>query len=356
MKIGIDISQVVYGTGVSTYTDRLVRNLLAIDKESEYVLFGGSLRQMDKLKEFANSLKGNFTSKLFKLPPSLMDIIWNRFNVLPVDKLIGEVDVFHSSDWTQPPSKAFKVTVVHDLAPLKFPKLSHLKVVSVHKRRARRLKNADRIIVPSQATADDVAVLGIDSKKIRVVPEGPAYKPTKKNKVEEIKKKYKIFGKYLLAVGVHPRKNTERIIEAFELARPGEGLRLVIVGEPFMEVDEKRGVHLLGHVGEEDLSALYTGAEALVYPSLHEGFGIPILDAMNCGTPVVTSNVSSMPEVAGNAAVLVDPYDVNSITEGIREALSKKKTLVAKGKARVKQFSWEKAARRTLEVYKEATS
>ena len=121
MKIGIDISQVIYGTGVSTYTENLVKALLLQDKKNEYLLFGGSLRRRADLKTFVSELKGNFESKFFPIPPTLGDILWNRLHILPIEKLVGDLDVFHSSDWTQPPSKAFKVTTVHDLIPLKFP-------------------------------------------------------------------------------------------------------------------------------------------------------------------------------------------------------------------------------------------
>ncbi|KKQ96568.1 MAG: hypothetical protein UT23_C0029G0007, partial [Candidatus Woesebacteria bacterium GW2011_GWA1_39_12] len=107
MKIAIDISQSIYGTGVSWYTRSLVENLLTLDDQNEYLLFGGSLRRLGELRKFA---KG----KYYPIPPSLADFIWNRLHVLPIENLIGEVDVFHSSDWTQPPSKAFKVTTVHD--------------------------------------------------------------------------------------------------------------------------------------------------------------------------------------------------------------------------------------------------
>ena len=196
--------------------------------------------------------------------------------------------------------------------------------------------------------------MDINKKKIRIVPEASATKKSTKAKVEKIKSKFKIPNEYILAVGVHPRKNTEKTIEAFEKVKPGEDLKLVVAGEHFMEVEERRGVRFVGHVGDEDLSALYTGAAALVYPSLHEGFGIPVLDAMSVGTPVVTSNISSMPEVAGDAAVLVDPTDTDSIAEGIEVALRQKKTLAKKGKIQAAKFSWEKTAKRTLEVYKEA--
>jgi len=156
-------------------------------------------------------------------------------------------------------------------------------------------------------------------------------------------------------VGMNPRKNTQRIIEAFDKSRYGKDLKLVFIGLPkYINVQESRNVRIVGHVKNEEVNVLYSGAKALVYPSLYEGFGLPILEAFACGCPVVTSNLSSLAEVAGNAAILVDPYDVSSITDGIEKALKGPKGLIEKGLARIKDFSWEKTALKTLAVYNEA--
>ena len=218
MKIAIDISSVIYGTGVSVYTKNLVKNILKIDHNNDYILFGGSLRRNLELKSFLSTFKGkSMQGKVFLLPPTLADIIWNKLHIINIEKLIGKVDVFHSSDWSQPPSKAFNVTTVHDLVPLKFPKLSDPKIVLTHQARMNWvIKEVKRVIVPSIATATDVEELGIESKKIRVIPESvdPRIKPTNLNEIKNLKRKYRISGKYLLAVGANPRKNTENIISA----------------------------------------------------------------------------------------------------------------------------------------------
>jgi glycosyltransferase involved in cell wall biosynthesis len=173
--------------------------------------------------------------------------------------------------------------------------------------------------------------------------------------VDKIKRKYNLQGDYVIGIGVSQLKNTKRIIEAFHLARAGEDVKLVLVGRPInIEITEQRNVRILGYVPQNDLAALLTGSRALVFASIYEGYGIPILDAFACGVPVVTSNVSSMPEIAGDAAILVDPYDVNSIANGIMDALRGPKGLVEKGFDRVKEFSWEKTAKMTLDVYREA--
>jgi glycosyltransferase involved in cell wall biosynthesis len=358
MKIAIDISQIVYGTGVSFYTKNLVQNLLKIDKQNEYILYAGTLRRkQDILSVFPQT-------RVFPIPPTLSNIIWNRLHILPIEKLIGAVDVFHSSDWAEPPSSAFKVTTVHDLAPFLYPNLFPRDVirniVDTHKFKLARVKEeTKRIITPTESTKDDLVKLGFDQSLIRVIPEATSdgFSRVDDQKVAAIKRKYKLFGDYLLAVGLDPRKNTERIIKAFELSSAGKDLKLVFVGQPkYMKVKVPRNVRILGRVPSEDLSALYSGARALIYASLYEGFGLPILEAFACGCPVVTSNISSMSEVAGGAAVLVNPYEVDSISEGIEKILRGPKSYVDKGYKRVKDFSWEKTAKMTLHVYEEARS
>lgn len=366
MKIGIDISQIVYGTGVSTYTKNLVKNLLAIDKENEYILFGGSLRRRSELNAFLDSLQvtdpegsltrrgQSFKSRVLPIPPTVTDIVWNRLHIFPIEWLIGKIDVFHSSDWSQPPSRAFKVTTVHDLVPIKYPALSHPRIVSAHKNRLTWVKKeGDRIIVPSETTKVDLNQMGFELGMIVVVPEAPdpIFKPEKKNKVDEVKKKYNIQGNYLMAVGITPRKNTKRIIEAHERIKKKYGLKLVIIGHPFMNIKPKRGVIILREVTFEELPALYSGAEALVYPSLYEGFGLPVLEAFACRTPVVTSNLGSLKEIAESASVLVDPNSVKSISNGIENAINNRDILISKGVKRVKKFNWQKVAIETLKIY-----
>ncbi|HET7098901.1 MAG TPA: glycosyltransferase family 1 protein [Patescibacteria group bacterium] len=350
MKIGIDISQIVYGTGVSLYTKQLVENLLKIDTQNQYVLFGGSLRRkQDILNLFPQS-------KVFPIPPTLADLVWNRLHVMPVEKLIGEIDVLHTSDWTEPPSKAFKVATVHDLYSLKFPRMIDPLIREVHKRKlAWVFKESSRVIVPSKATKDDLIGFGMDENKIRVIQEAPNLEKATSAEVEKTKQKYGITGDYVIAIGITKLKNTENIIKAFDLARHGQDIKLLLVGRPVgVKLEVVRNVRNLGYIESDELSPLLTGSRGLIFPSIYEGFGVPILEAFNCGVPVVTSNIGSMLEVAGDAAVLVDPYNVNSIAEGIIKALKGPKGLIEKGTSRVKQFSWEDTARKTLEVYMEA--
>ncbi|PIP57419.1 hypothetical protein COX03_03190 [Candidatus Woesebacteria bacterium CG22_combo_CG10-13_8_21_14_all_39_10] len=352
MKIAIDISQIVYGTGVSTYTENLVKNLLEIDKENEYILFAGTLRRkQDVLRIFPQA-------RVFPIPPALADLVWNRFHTFPVERLIGNINVLHTSDWAEPPSKAFKVTTVHDLFPFKFPRLVYPKILEVHKRKmAWILKESQRVLVPSNSTKEDLIGLGVNEERIKVIYEAPSLTKTSSEKVDEIKNKYKLQGNYLISIGITKLKNTENIIKAFHLGSAGKDVKLVLVGRPVgVELEEARNIRILGHVPKNDLGALLTGSRGLIYSSLYEGFGIPILDAFNCEVPVLTSNISSMKEIAKDAAELVDPYDPSSISEGIEKILRGPRGFIEKGLARVKDFSWEKTAEETLSVYKEVVS
>ncbi len=360
MKVAIDISQVVYEGGVPRYTDNLVRSLVDIVKKDEILLFGYSLRKKallsSKVLEYKRGKFGeNVREKILPVPLSFFEFLWNRLHILPVENLIGKVDLFHSSDWIQPPSKSLKVTTVHDLIAIKFPKITPAKIVSVHSARMRWvLKEVDKVIVPSKTTAYDCEEYGIKADKIEIIPEAcdPVFKPAKKHEIERIKRKYKIFGDYILGVGVGLRKNTQRIIEAYEKIKPELDLKLIFVGNKNQEVNYVRGVFFLGNVAVDDLVKLYSGALALVYPSLYEGFGLPILESFSCKTPVVTSNSGSLAELGKKGAFLVDPYSVDSIAEGILSVIKDREKWVKKGVNIVKKYSWEKTAEKTLKVYK----
>lgn len=356
MRIGIDVSQIVYGTGVSSYTKSLVGELVRMDRDDEFVLVGGSLRRLGDIKGWVESLEGRIEGRYVRLSPRVLDVLWNRLHKINFEKFSGKVDVYHSSDWAQAPSRAFCVTTVHDLAPLKFPRWTNSRVVATHKRRLGWVKKeADRIIVPSKSTKKDLMELGFEEEKIRVIYEAPEkiFERAGDGEVREMRRKFRLNEKYLLMVGTGERKNLKNIIRGFELSREGER-QLAITGNKPEGVGETRGVKYLGYVSDMDLVRLYTGAEALVYATLYEGFGLPILQAMACGCPVVTSNVSSMPEVAGDAGVLVDPNEPSDIASGIKKVLKDRENWIKKGRARVKEFSWERAAKETLEVYRGA--
>lgn len=355
MKIGIDVSPVVYETGTSYYTLRLVENLLIQAKQDDFVLFGYSLRAYSKLvAKLANLTSKNASVSTFHFPPGLMEVVWNRLHVVPVETLIGQVDVFHSSDWIAPVTRCPIVTTVHDLTPIKFPSQTHPKIVDVHKRRLQWVaKEAKAVIVPSQATKADLIDYGIKPEIIHVIFEARAIDLTASQAdVVDTKRSFRIDGDYVLSVGGAERKNIPRVIEAMSRVRKSFKLDLVVVGRQERPMKAPEWVHFVGHVQSKALAALYKGAQILVYPSLYEGFGLPILEGFEAGIPVVTSDLSAMSEIAGDSAILVDPTSEERIALGILTAMKNSDDLIRKGAARAKQFSWQTAARQTLAVYR----
>lgn len=354
MKVAIDISQVIYGTGVSVYVKNIVTELLAIDRKNLYLLYGGSLRRKNELYAFTKSLEGNFNSKILSISPSLAHFLWNQLHALKVERFIGKVDVVHTSDWAEPPSDAFKVTTIHDVTPLLYPKDTHPTIVSVHKQKfAHAKKETDRIIVPTNATKLDIIGLGMKEDRIRVIPEAldPTFLYDSKYSLSDIQNKLGIKGEYILMVGTAPRKNITRAVRSFNSLNGSSVNTLVIVGNG--EGSSTR-IKYTGHLPADQLVSLYKGARALFYPSLYEGFGLPILEAFASHIPVVTSDRGAMKEVAGGAAILVDPLDIDSMVSGLEQALGHPDTYTQKGTARLKEFSWKKAAQETLSVYEES--
>ncbi len=330
--IGMDISQLAHLGGVSAYTQNLTQELSKI-KELEMVYFYSSLR---------NPYRGPLKNvKKYHLPPTFFEMLFNRWRTVGIEKFLGPLDVFHSSDWTEPKTKAKKVTTFHDVVPIKYPQWSHPKIVAVHKRRLRLVeREIDQVIAVSNSTKSDLISLSdIPEKKITVIYEGPTadFKPQSRQNLENFKKKYNLPEKFVLAIGgVGERKNLARIKQA------AKDYNLVITGQT------------IPWLSKEELELLYGSAEVLVYASLYEGFGLPILDSFACGTAVITSNISSMPEVAGDGALYVDPMDVEDIKKNIKNAMEDKslrEDLIKKGFEQVKKFSWQKAAKETAELY-----
>src|SRR3989344_8039051 len=296
MRIGIDVSQIVYGTGVSNYTKELVENLLKIDHKNEYVIFGSSLRLKRKLKKFQKSLSGfeNVEFKFTFLPPLALDFLWNRLHVYPIEKFIGPVDIFHSSDWTQPKIKTNntkKVTTVHDMVPYLFPSSVHKKIISVQKRKMKHVvKEIGMIIADSQTTKEDLMkFLDINEEKVKVIylAASEEFKPQSDERVAEVLEKYKIKKHYILSVATQePRKNIQKLLDVFaQVVNEQPQLRLVLSGKYGWGPGFRSAENVIwtDYVAQEDLIALYAGCRVFVYPSLYEGFGLPILEAMACG-------------------------------------------------------------------------
>ncbi len=373
MKIAIDVSQVVYGTGVSKYIENLIDALLKIDHKNEYILFGSSLRQRNKLNRFKekNSQYPNVIFKFLPLPLSFLELMWNKLHIFPIDKVIGQIDIFHSSDWIQPPISSKhtkKITTIHDMVVYLFPSSTHPRILANQKKRMLHVKQeVDLIIADSKATKEDIIkFLQIPQEKIEVIylASSNDFRPQTDEAINAVLEKYKIKKPYIFSVATkEPRKNIQKLLEVFEkiLQMPKykyQNLQLVLSGK-FGWGDEfgsKENVIWTDYIPSEDLIALYSGCRVFVYPSLYEGFGLPILEAMACGAPVITSNNSSMAEIAKDTAILIDPRSEGQMKKAIELILDLKlddyQKIVNASLTRARKFNWPKTARETLALYR----
>ncbi len=325
MKVGLDVSSIIYGTGVSNYTLELLQHL----PQDILVPFGYSLRRLAELKRII--LKG----VSLPIPPTVMHYLWNVLHLVNVESFIGEVNIYHSSDWTQGPSQAKKVTTVHDLSPFLYPAETDPQIVAVHAARMKWVvKECDKIICVSNSTAADLHRLFPSTiGRTVVIPEALP------GKYLSLQPQITKNANYVFAIGARqPRKNIDRL----KLACAKLGQKLIVVGEGSD----------LGYVSDQALVNYLAGASAFVYPSLYEGFGLPILEAFYYHVPVACSNTSSLPEVAGEAAAYFDPLSVESIAAGITQAIKDRDRLTAAGTKQLAKFSWDNVAQETLRVYK----
>lgn len=290
-----------------------------------------------------------------KLLTARQDLLWYPLLARRTAKRLG-ADVYHSPLLRGPLRRGRPsfVMTVHDLVPLLYPETMSGWHRSYTSRLIRRMVNAaDRIIVPSQDTAGDLnSLLQVHPEKIRVVPNGVDAQFFGKPLSASIEK-----APYVLFVGTpEPRKNLARLVAAMAILRErGLSERLVVVGAGGWgeAIPDAPGVHRMGRVSDDALHALYAQASCLALPSLHEGFGLPALEAMASGTPVVAGNTGALPEVTGGAAILVDPLSTAAIADGIQAAIAGSARLTPLGLARARVFTWEKAAALTADVYRE---
>ena len=294
--------------------------------------------------------------------PFLYDA-WLRLRWPRVESVTGPVDVVHSTTLIPAATAAPHVVTLHDLAWRHDPAQFTRRGVSVFERSLRRIiASADLVLCSSLATMEDAVAAGVPSARLRHVPLGvePASSPhnaanTTAAAIAAVRARYALDGDYLLFVGtVEPRKNLARLVQALDVVTPS--LPLVVVGaEGWGEAPaaEGRDVRFLGFVSEADKTALYAGAAVFCYPSEREGFGMPVLEAMAVGAPVVTSRGTSTEEVAGGAAVLVDPFDVADIGRGVCEALDRRVELAELGRTRAAACTWAATAAATVAAYRE---
>jgi glycosyltransferase involved in cell wall biosynthesis len=351
MRIGIDIAKALgRPDGIGNYVGGLVSALMAIDPENDYLLYAlGERRSADDVARRFPDAPGNFEL---------------RAGHPAADRL----DVFHVTMHRVPDGmRAPLLFTLYDLSFLTHPDCHTLaNRLDCLTGLARAAAAGARLQAISEATRQDARqVLGLRDVAVVHPAAHARFRPQEPAAVEAVLARHGLARPYLLSVGVlEPRKNVAGLLAAFARLPAELTLTLVVAGptgwlaeDPRRLVaDSGRGerVRLLGEVPAEDLPALYAGAELLVYPSLYEGFGLPVLEAMSCGTPVVASNVPALAEVAGAAAILVEP-DPEAIAAGIAAALrdpARRAELAAAGLARAAEFSWQRTAAATLELYR----
>ncbi len=370
MHIGINYTSALrQGGGIGRYTRGLVNALARLDARNRYTLIVSKDSPLDALP----SLPHNFTLKTLPLSERLLTILWHRLDFpLSIDRWAGPFDLFHSPDFVLPPlHRTPGILTVHDLSFMQHPdgavpKLRRWlnKVVpdSVHRAR--------HILADSQSTKEDlITLLDVAPSKISIVGAGveSRFKPiADASTLSSVRQKYRLPERFVLGLGtLEPRKNYEGLIEAFNLLQSDHpDLHLVIAGgkgwlyDSIFETAKKSPassrVHLIGFVADEDLPALYSLAQVFAFPSHYEGFGIPVLEAMACGTPVVAANNSSLPEIAGKAAVLLSATDTTALSDAIGQFLlrsSLHEEYRKSGIEQAKKFTWKVAAEKLLTVY-----
>lgn len=299
------------------------------------------------------------------LPRALLYRSWHRIRRPRVQLATGRVDVIHATSAATPPKSAPLVITVHDLAWLKEPSHFTPRGLDFFRRGLDvALRDADLVLCSSRATARDAEEAGWRPERLRVVPLGTDAVPARPAQVASVRNEYGLPDDYILWTGtIEPRKNLPRLLEAYRSL--DTRLHLVVCGPRGWNEDldalvgpVRERVHLLGFVPGADLPGLYAGARIFCWPSLREGFGLPVLEAMAQGTPVVTSRGTSTEEVAGDAAVLVDPTDPAAIAAGIETILgdeSFESKLAAAGSARAREYTWERTARLVADAYEEVS-
>src|SRR5262245_47657912 len=407
MRVGIDYTPAIWqGAGIGRYTRELVRAIVEQGGDFRYTLFyaaGGVERTNPYLAELAElrAAHPNVHAAPIPLSPRRLTQLWQRLRApLPVELFTGPLDLLHAPDFVLPPTRARTLLTIHDLSFLVHPECAVPSMVRyLSDAVPRSLRRADAVLADSQATRRDLArLLNYDPARVTVVYPGvsPRFRPLPPEAIEPLRVRLGLPERFVLFVStLEPRKNLVRLIEAF--ANAGDGGWGMGVGEalapnphppspiPHLVLAGRRGwlyeevfatierlglserVRLLGFVDDKDLPALYNLAWAFAYPSIYEGFGLPALEALACGTPVVTADNSSLPEVVGDlssnsgepAAILVPAEDVAALAAALERVVSDealRARLREAGPIRARQFTWERAAQQVLECYRQTAT
>jgi glycosyltransferase involved in cell wall biosynthesis len=366
VRIAIDARK-LRDYGIGTYIRNLVRNLARIDRTTDYVLI---VRPADI--EIGSSLGDNFRT----LPDWSPSYSLREQFTIPLDLRREKVDLFHAPHYVLPPLTPCKsVVTIHDCIHLRFPQYLPHRLAYVYARSSLWVAThrASRVLTVSETSKRDILrYFRVPESKIDVIynaiDERLGEAPSEAE-LAQVRERYQLNDPFVLYAGnIKPHKNLERLIEAFHTLRRGglEHVKLLIIGDEVSKYATlRRAVHrhklhkhvrFFGFVPDKTLAALYRLASVFVFPSLYEGFGLPPLEAMAAGTPVITSNLSSLPEVVGDAALLIDPYQPDAIAEAMRRVLTDEQLrtdLRQKGLQRVQEFSWERSVQRVRAIYTE---
>lgn len=361
--------------GQQRYVRELLRHLPAVESDNEYVLWlnfahPANLPLYDQVRRDLKASRCGYGTVLCRIPPQVL-----RALRVPIETLTGPADVFHAptAAWALT-RRAKRVVTIHDLAYFDYPECFDGAQIGRWKRDVKWLADQATMVITVSEFARGTIVerLGVDPHRIRVTYHGVSrmfFEGTPSAPFDATQSRFGIRRPYVLFVStVQPNKNVARLLEAFDLLRRSElrGWQLVVAGQPgwlvgpIFAAAEKMGVGgdivFTGFVEDGILAELYRHAEVFVLPSLAEGFGIPAIEAMACGAPVVVSKTGALPEIVGDAGVLVDPYSCEDIARGILEAATDqtlRASLVARGSIRASVFRWERTARETVAAYRD---
>ena len=366
LKIAIDARK-LRDYGIGTYIRNLLRHLSRIDSRTEYVLFcrGADCAATEELGD-------NFRA----VPEPARPYSASEQLRIPMDLRREGIDLFHAPHYVLPPLTPCKsVVTIHDCIHLRFPQYLPNRLAYAYARSSLwfATHRSNRVLTVSEASKRDILrYFHVPEGKIDVIYNAIDERfgePPAPEEIERVRDRYQLNAPYVLYAGnIKPHKNLERLIEAFHMLRRGdlEHVKMLIIGDEISKYATlRRAVHryklhkhvrFFGFVPDKTLAVFYRLARAFVFPSLYEGFGLPPLEAMASGTPVITSNISSLPEVVGDAALLIDPYDASAIADAMRRVLldsDLRDDLRQRGLRRVSEFSWERSVRRVREIYEE---
>lgn len=370
MRIGIDVRHLSRGpfTGVAEVSRCLIEGLTATPGHEIRIFYSGRASPPSSIAILPDKHK-DVSFKAFHFPNRLLDVCLELFGLPKVDALLGGVDVFFSPHALLTPLSSPRVLILHDLSFVVRPDFfsPQSRIWHLTMRIKQQARQASRLIVPSRATADDLQYYWkIGPEKIAVIPWGAP------SIAENIRREERS-GRTVLFIGtVEKRKNVVGLVRAFSILKRDmrfSDVKLIIAGTPGWGSEEvakavkasgtAKDIAMLGYVSAEEKTALWRSASIFVYPSLYEGFGLPVLEAMAVGVPVVTSRVTSLPEVSGDAAMLINPRNVEDMAEAMKMLLEDnalQAELSRRGLERAKQFSWARTTQQVLAVLQDVVN